>query len=104
VAGATQTHSSSHRLPSPPCRRLTGRRGGSFPQARAATSRSDLSEGICDDKHLDSGGIGHIGTRLTLQADVEARQNAREHAGWARMALANARNLELAAREREGGH
>jgi hypothetical protein len=40
-------------------------------------------------------GEGHIGTRLTRQADADARRDASEAAGWDRfMRLANARNIE----------
>jgi hypothetical protein len=60
-------------------------------------ARSDLSDRIRDDRHFGNGEVGHVGTRLTLQADVEARQAAREQAGWDRFVLlANLRNLELA--------
>jgi hypothetical protein len=42
-------------------------------------------------------GQGHIGTRLTLQADADARRAAETDAGWDRFVLlANLRNLELA--------
>jgi hypothetical protein len=42
-------------------------------------------------------GEGHIGTRLAVLADHEARREAAAEAGWNRfMRLANLRNLELA--------
>jgi hypothetical protein len=59
----------------------------------------------CWGAYVDSGrpdasrdaGQGHIGTRLTLQADADARRAAETGAGWDRFVLlANLRNLELA--------
>jgi hypothetical protein len=67
------------------------------PEGRAGGAGEDYRHSAFSDSHRNSAGEGHIGTRLTLQADADRRRNAETDAGWDRFVLlANLRNLELA--------
>ena len=67
------------------------------PEGRSGGAGEDYRHSEFSDSHRDSAGEGHIGTRLTLQADADRRRNAETDASWNRfMLLANLRNLELA--------
>jgi hypothetical protein len=67
------------------------------PEGREGAAGEDYRHGEFSDSHRSHAGEGHIGTRLTLQAEADRRRDAETDAGWNRfMRLANLRNLELA--------